>query len=81
MPRRKRKIVGDYCEKKITPKARFDPRSFRYKRSGRAWVIIGCPRGQWNPQAGRCRVGTRAYKLLVPAEAGRCPAGTRRVRK
>jgi hypothetical protein len=64
------------CERALSPKASFDRRSFRYKRSGRAWVLIGCPRGQWNARAERCRVGTRAYKLLTPAPArGRCASG------
>lgn len=89
--KRKRKIVGTYCEEKLAPKTQFDPRSFRYKKSGKAWLIVGCPRGFWDPKGyvtvkgkrrrGRCRVGTRVHKLLVPARGKRCPVGARRVTK
>lgn len=74
------KMHGDFCEKQIASKSRFAKGSFRYKRSGRAWVLIGCPKGQWMTRGARCRVGTRAYKVLVPA-AGGCPRGSKRIAK
>jgi hypothetical protein len=89
--KRRRKMRGTFCEESIAPKSRFDPRSFRWTRSGRAWVLIGCPKGQWDPKGyvtvrgkrkkGRCKVGTRAQKLLAPSVSARCPTGTKRVTK
>ena len=73
-------IKGTFCEARLQPKAAFDARSFRWKVSGKAWVLVGCPRGQWQPRKGRCAVGLKAYALLRPA-AGRCPAGARRLAK
>jgi hypothetical protein len=79
--KRKRKIKGTYCEERLAPKTAFDPRSFRYKRSGKAWLIVGCPKGQWDPRAQLCKVGTRAHKLLTPAKGKRCPVGAKRIQK
>ncbi len=59
-----RKITGRFCERQVNPKSSFDKRSFRYKKSGKSWVLIGCPRGEWQPRNQRCKVGTRAYKVL-----------------
>jgi len=92
MATRRRKIKGSFCERVITPKSKFDKRSFRYVPSGKAWLIIGCPRGDWDPkgyvtvdgkrQRGRCRVGTRAHKLLSPVgRRKRCAAGAKRIKK
>lgn len=41
--------------------------SFRWVRSGRAWVLVGCPRGKWWT-SGRCKVGTRVYKVVTRAK-------------
>lgn len=78
---RKRKIKGAFCEEKISVKSKFDKRSFRYKKSGKAWLIIGCPRGKWNTKTKRCKVGTRAHKLLAPPRGHACPVGAKRIRK
>lgn len=67
------------CEKKLAPKSKFDRRSFRWKTSGKARVLVACPKGHW--RRGRCTVGLRAYKLLTPPKAGRCPVGTVKLRK
>jgi hypothetical protein len=87
---RKRKIKGAFCEKQLAAQRAFDHRSFRYKKSGKAWLIIGCSKGQWDPKGyvtvkgrrerGRCDVGTRAYKLLTPRSKS-CPLGTKTIRK
>lgn len=69
-----------YCEAQLAAKRAIDPRSFRWIRSGKAKLLIGCPRGQWQARKRRCRVGTIAYKKLVPA-TGACPRGDRRVQK
>jgi len=68
-----------YCKKVVANKRRFDRRSFRWKRSGRAMVLVACPRGHWNNRSQRCRVGTRAQKVLVQSN-GACHIGERHVR-
>ena len=68
------KIVGRFCRRVVAPKSVFDRRSFRWKKSGRAWVLVGCPRGRWNAKTDRCSVGTRAHEVLVRS-TGRCSAG------
>jgi hypothetical protein len=74
-----RKITGTFCERTENPKSKFDGRSFRWKKSGRSWVLVGCPKGKWNAKKARCKVGTRAHKILARASA-RCRVG-RRVKK
>jgi hypothetical protein len=95
-----KKIKGTFCERTTAPKSAFDKRSFRYKKSGKAWVLIGCPKGSWQPkkrwrrrkkvrgkttyvwEVGKCKIGTRSYKLLAPLGGKkRCPKGSRRVTK
>jgi hypothetical protein len=85
MPRA-RKIRGRFCEKPMTSKRAFDRRSFRYKKSGRSWILVGCPKGKWNMKTQRCRVGTKAHKILAASKPGApcCPkarAGERCVLK
>ena len=77
-----KKIRGNFCTAVLEPKSSFDKRSFRWKKTkrGRAWMLIGCPRGKWNAKTKRCRVGTRIHEMLVKTE-GSCPVGERRVRK
>lgn len=70
-----------FCERKAAPRSAFDPRSFRWVKRGKAKILVGCPRGKWDPKAERCKVGTRAYAVLSPAKAGACPAGKRPVKK
>jgi hypothetical protein len=67
-----RKIKGSFCERTPAPKSAFDKRSFRWKKSGRAWVLVGCPKGRWRKN--RCAVGTKAHKVLAPAK-GRSKRG------
>ena len=78
---RERKIKGTFCERTLAPKTQFDRRSFRWKPSGKAWLLVGCPKGKWMPRKKRCKVGTRGHKLLSPARKKRCAAGSHRVRK
>lgn len=47
-------------------KSEFDSRSFYEKRSGNAFITIGCLKGNWDARKGRCRTGTRAYKIRIP---------------
>lgn len=69
-----RHMKGAYCERTLAPKSSFDPRSFRWVKSGANWTLVGCKKGSF--KRGRCRVGTRAHKLLVKAH-GRCSIGKR----
>jgi hypothetical protein len=74
-----RKIVGDFCEWTTRRKSDFDRRSFRWKKSGQAWVLVGCPRGKF--RRGVCADGTRAHKVLAPTDGYRCPRGRKHVHK
>jgi len=47
-------------------KDEFAPNSFFSVQSGKATVIIGCPKGKYDAKAKRCTVGTRAYQLTFP---------------
>ena len=78
---RRRKMQGTFCEERVAPKTKFDRRSFRYKKSGKAWILIACPRGKWNAKTDRCKVGTRAHKVLAPAHGRTCPIGSKRISK
>lgn len=77
------RIRGEFCERTENPRRTFDKRSFRWVKRGRAWILVGCPRGEWMPRGrvrgavsrGRCAVGTKAYKVLAPAPRGRCRIG------
>jgi hypothetical protein len=76
------KITGNFCRETKAAKRDFDARSFRWIKRGRSWLLIGCPRGQWQPRKARCKVGTRAYEVLAPTpRSGRCKRGAARVRK
>lgn len=76
------KIKGTFCESTITPKRTFAPASFRWKRSGKAWLITGCSKRGWQPNKKRCKVGLKAYILLAPAKGKkRCRRGQRIIRK
>lgn len=77
-----RKIKGVFCERTATPKSKCARASFRWKRSGTAWILICCPKGKWDGRRKHCRVGTRAHKVLSRTRKGkRCPVGDKRVRK
>lgn len=84
-----------YCERKgQLTKARCAKGSFRWGSSGKAKLLFCCPKGKWEPgkyiyrikdgkrrrTRGRCKVGMRTYRLLVPA-GKRCKPGERRIRK
>lgn len=73
-------IRGAFCEEKKASKAAFDPRSFRWKQSGTAWVLVGCPRGSWQARKARCKVGLKAY-VLLKAAVDRCAIGSKRISK
>lgn len=74
-------IRGTFCEKITNPKRKFDARSFRWITSGHAKILIGCPKGKWQPRKQHCTVGTKAYVILTPAKGKRCPVGSKRITK
>lgn len=65
--KRGKKIRGRFraCKPERTPA--LDKRSLRWKQSGKAWVLVGCPNGKWQASKKRCRVGTRAAEVLTRA--------------
>ena len=72
----KRKIRGTFCERILISKKRFG--TFRWKKSGRAWILLGCPKGKLTAK-GVCRAGFKAYAVLKPS--GRCESGEKKIRK
>jgi hypothetical protein len=79
------KIRGQFCERSLARKSSVHKKSFRWKKSGTTWLLIGCPKRYWKSsrhagaEIGRCTVGTVAVKALVPAR-GRCKVGKRIVK-
>ena len=76
------KIKGTFCEEKKSPTKAFDPRSFRWKSSGKgkAWLLVGCPKGAWQPRKKSCAVGLKLHAILRRTQ-GACPIGTKRLAK
>lgn len=66
------------CVDVKAPLASFDRRSIRTVTRGTARILIGCPKGSWQPRKQRCKVGTRAYEVITPTKNGRCRRGARR---
>jgi hypothetical protein len=53
-------------ERKRDPKE-FDPKSFRTVDPGRKGftkLVVGCPKGQFDPVTKRCRVGTKVQAVI-----------------
>lgn len=71
--------MASFCERTVNPKSIFDARSFRWIRSGKARVLVGCPKGKWAVRKARCKVGLKARAILVPRP--RCKKDEKRVRK
>lgn len=74
-------FVGKFCEKTLSRLRQLHPKSLRWKSSGKAWVLVGCPKKAWRPIKKRCRVAVKAYKLLAPPKTKHCPRGTKSVEK
>jgi hypothetical protein len=55
----------------------FDRRSIRTIYRGKAKMLVGCPKGQWQASRQQCKVGTRAHEIITP---GRCRHGGRTLR-
>jgi len=73
------KMSGTFCESTKAPASSFDQRSFRWKKSGKSWILVGCPQGKWKARKKgkkKCAVGLRAHKVLARAH-GACRVGKR----
>ncbi len=80
-PRRPRRPSrATYCPEQLAPKGRFDPRSFRTVVSDGHRVTVGCPKGEYDARRRRCKVGTRAQRILHPSGEAVCPLPGREVR-
>ena len=67
---------GKFCVKRIENPKKFAKDSFRtIKVSKNVRVTIGCPKGKWNKRSKRCKVGTRAQRVMVKPKKGKCPRG------
>ena len=83
------KLPKSKCERILEPKGSFAPRSFRWIKSGRGRLLIGCPLGKWSATGtktikgrkvtGVCKVGTKVHIKVTPKEGRtRCPPGQKR---
>jgi hypothetical protein len=72
------RIIGRYCERVVLPKGQFDRRSFRWKKSGKAWLLVGCRKGSY--RRGTCQTGVATHVILVRSNKA-CRTGERAVRK
>jgi len=72
-PRRRVGLRAQFCPERVAPPSAFDPRSFRTVRVKGHRVTVGCPKGQYDASRRRCRVGTRAQRILHPVGEGKCP--------
>lgn len=62
-----------YRRERIASPKEFDPRSFRTIVRGRHRVVVGCPKGHWQPRKARCRTSMKAQAILHPLEAEKNP--------
>lgn len=69
---------GRYCERVVLSKGHFDRRSFRWKRSGPTWLLVGCRKGSW--RRGQCSTGMAAHVILTRSNKA-CRLGARAIRK
>lgn len=58
------KSRAKYQHRRLKAPGKLDQRSLRTVRSGAARVIVGCPKGKYEPRKKRCKVGTRAKAVL-----------------
>jgi hypothetical protein len=62
-----------FCPERVAAPSAFDRRSFRTVRVKGHRVTVGCPMGYYDAQRRRCRVSTRAQRILHPVGEGKCP--------
>lgn len=61
----------NYIRERLADPREFDRRSFRTVKTDAHRVVIGCPRGEWDPEDEFCEVGTRAQAILHPKSEAR----------
>jgi hypothetical protein len=57
-----------FRHERLHPPGQFDRRSFRVLTQGAHRVIVGCPKGKWDPRLKACKVGTVAQAILHPKD-------------
>lgn len=63
--KKKRHVLGEYEHERIEPPEKFDPRSFRTKEVKKGTkIVVGCPKGKYDPMTESCAVGTRIQKIM-----------------
>ena len=57
----------DYSTGQCYPRTadEFESGSLFEKKSGKATITIGCPKGKYDSKTRRCSVGTRALKMTI----------------
>lgn len=63
-----KKKTGKFLRQRVTSPKKFDPRSLRTKDIGRpegTKIIVGCPKGKFDPKKKRCKVGTKVQSILT----------------
>ena len=70
-------LPKDKCERIIVPKSEFDPKSFRWVKTAKGGVLIGCESGKWDAGTSRCKVGTRAHAVVIAKTGGKCDWSSR----
>lgn len=73
------KLPKQKCRKKLSTR-KAAKGSFRWKKSGSAYLLIACPARKWDKKKGKCKVGTFAVEEVKAARAGACPTGMKRAR-
>jgi hypothetical protein len=56
-----------YFRERVENPKKFHPESLRIIDVGRknyTKIIVGCPKKEWNPIAGKCMVGTKVQSIL-----------------
>jgi len=66
--------------KKVLSTRKVAKGSYRWKKSGSAYLLIGCPVGEWMPRKKRCKVGTFAVEEVKALKGSACPTKFKRVR-
>ena len=70
-----------FKHKRLESPSKFDKRSFRtITQPDGTEITIGCPKGKWDAKRKRCRVGTRAQRILKPKGKKRNSKRYRRMR-
>lgn len=66
------KLPKKKCKKTLSSR-RAAKDSFRWKKSGKAFLLIACPVGKYNAKTKKCRVGTFAVEKVTARRGNKCP--------